>query len=455
MNSSAHIRHRRNARLCRCLAICVGAISAGALIASATATAATAGSVLHYRGCVANRGAAGCVDPVRDSLLDAGPLAPSADGNDLYVGGHDSVTDLKHTHDGRLRFGSCTADDGAYGCNAGSHPSLGDVLGLAISSDGRSVYAGSNARKNAITEFKRRPNGTLKYSGCVANSNTRPGTSGCSITPHRPLNDNEDLAVSPDGRNLYVASDGSSSLTAFTRAADGTLTYHQCFAQSGRGGCQATTNNALSGADAVAVSPDSRMVYLASDRSDSVSWFRRRSDGTLVFRGCAAARARNGCDRAPALALDGPSDIAIAPDGDFVYISASDGGAVGAFRRAASGALRFRSCRSVYASRACGAVPGRVLNFPEGLEVSANGRWLYAASVFPGIVSAYRLNTRGAPIYKTCFRDRGRNGCQAPGKPSIGQPYGLAVGANPSSLYVAGRGVSAFTQSRPGRILHR
>jgi 6-phosphogluconolactonase (cycloisomerase 2 family) len=375
-----------------------------------------------------------------------GSLAPSADGNDVYVGGHDSVTHLKRNRGGRLAFGSCVADNGAYGCKAGEQASLGDVLGLAISADGRSVYAGSNARKNAITEFKRRPNGTLKYSGCIADSNAKPGTSGCSITPHRSLNDNEDLAVAPDGRNVYVASDGSSSLTAFARADDGALAYEECFSQSGRMGCKTTKNNALSGAIAVAVSADSRTVYLASDRSDSVSWFHRNSDGTLVFRGCVASAARHGCDRAPGLALDGPSDIATGPDAKFVYISASDGGAIGTFRRADSGALRFRRCMSVYSSQACDTVPGRVLNFPEGLEVSANGRWLYAASVFPGILSVYRVNARGTPVYKTCFRDGGRRGCQAPGKPSIGQPFGLAVDTNPASVYAAGRGVSAFAE---------
>jgi DNA-binding beta-propeller fold protein YncE len=75
----------------------------------------------------------------------------------------------------------------------------------------------------------------------------------------------QSLAVTPDGRNLYVASEGSSALTVFTtvgglRQLPGS---RGCVKTRGGEGC--TAGRGLSFADEVAVSRDGRSVYTGAN----------------------------------------------------------------------------------------------------------------------------------------------------------------------------------------------
>ena len=93
----------------------------------------------------------------------------------------------------------------------------------------------------------------------------------------------------------------------------------------------------------VAISPDGKNVYVASSRSDAIAIFRRDArTGTLTQRagaaGCIAARGAGGC--ASARALNGPNSVAVSADGRNVYATSLVSDAVAVFRRdRATGAL--------------------------------------------------------------------------------------------------------------------
>jgi sugar lactone lactonase YvrE len=135
---------------------------------------------------------------------------------------------------------------------------------VAVSPDGRSLY---DASSSGITTFKRSVSGALTYDGCIENH----GTHGCQAPVHDSLRFPNDLALSRDGESVYVASSFADSITDLKRADDGTLTYGGCFADEGVRGCQVPVHDSLSRALGVAVSADGRSVYVAASQPANAS----------------------------------------------------------------------------------------------------------------------------------------------------------------------------------------
>ena len=74
----------------------------------------------------------------------------------------------------------------------------------------------------------------------------KPGAAGCLSVigfclPGTGLDGASSVTVSPDGQNVYVASEISSAVAVFDRAADGTLTQKRgpagCISDTGAGRC--------------------------------------------------------------------------------------------------------------------------------------------------------------------------------------------------------------------------
>jgi DNA-binding beta-propeller fold protein YncE len=182
-----------------------------------------------------------------------------------------AITRFKRHSNGAIRYGGCFANLGAHGCKEPRHNSLFWSWGVTVSPDGKSVYVGSST---GITRVKRAANGALAYRGCIANQ----GHHGCQGGALDSLRWSQDIAVSPDGKSVYVASWVADSLTAFQRASDGTLTYAGCFANAGAFGCEAPIHDSLGDAFGVAVSRDGRSVYVVGARDgNSITLFSRES----------------------------------------------------------------------------------------------------------------------------------------------------------------------------------
>src|SRR5207249_4718016 len=88
------------------------------------------------------------------------------------------------------------------------------------------------------------------------------------------------LAVSPDGKNVYVASEADDALVNFSRNAAGGL----LFAEMRKDGTNGV--DGLAGASAVTVSPDGAYVYVAGTADDAIAIFSRSATtGALAFVG--------------------------------------------------------------------------------------------------------------------------------------------------------------------------
>ncbi|HEX8103343.1 MAG TPA: beta-propeller fold lactonase family protein [Solirubrobacteraceae bacterium] len=251
---------------------------------------------------------------------------------------------------------------------------------LAVSPDGRTVYAAAPG-SDSVAILDRAPDGILVQkpgaAGCVANA----GTDGCADA--RGLGTPQMLVLSPDGRNVYVVGRDSESIAVFDRAADGTLTQKPggagCVAHTGGDGCR--TGFALDGLWTVTLSPDGRTLYAAAYEADAVTAFARAADGTLTQRtgpgACVADTGGGQCG--DATALDGAISVTVSPDGENAYVAGIESQAVAVFDRAADGTLKQKTGTDACVSDT-GEPPcrdGNGMPVPDVAAVSPDGRSVY------------------------------------------------------------------------------
>ena len=255
------------------------------------------------------------------------------------------------------------------------------------------------------------------------------------------------IALSPDGKNAYVASSRSDAIAIFRRDAHtGTLTQPPgtagCVAVKGAGGC--ATAVGLDGPNSVAVSSDGRNVYATSRASNTVSVFRRnRSTGALsqlpAGAGCISGLPVPNC--ANGRALVGPDVVVVSPDGENVYVGSFFGNAVAIFNRdRVSGALtQPGGSGGCVAEATSGCAPGLALAAPEGMAISGDGASVYVATALSNaVVVLARDPSTGALAQAT-----DGSGCVA-GSPLAGCATGVQLsGANAVAVSRGGGDVYA------------
>ncbi|HEU4736029.1 MAG TPA: YncE family protein [Solirubrobacterales bacterium] len=268
------------------------------------------------------------------------------------------------------------------------------------------------------------------------------------------------IAVSPDGRSVYVAASKSDAIAIFRPRSGGGLAQlpgaEGCIAAKGADGCATATG--LDGPNSVAVSPDGRNVYATSRASNSISIFQRnRKTGALTqlpaSAGCIAGVPIPVC--AVGRALVGPDVVIVSPKGENVYVGSFFGNAVAVFDRdPVSGALTQPGDSSGCIAEAIGGCAlGVALGAPEGMAISGDGASVYVASALSNaVVTLARDQATGNLSQATdgsgCIADSALIGC------TTGVQLGgaNAVAFNPGGgVYVTSltsNSVTAFTRSR-------
>ena len=294
-------------------------------------------------GCVSETGAGTCADG--HGLDGAHSVAVSADGKSVYVASYSgsAVARLvRNTTTGAITqpagTAGCVSEDGSGPCADGH--GLEVPNGVAVSADGKSVYVSSwisNAvvrlNRNTTTGAITQPAGTA---GCVSEDGSGPCADG------HGLDVPESVAVSADGKSVYVVSLHSDAVARFNRnTITGAISQPAgsagCVSQTGAGTC--ADGHGLIDAFSVAVSADGKSVYLASYNSDAVARFNRNTTTGAISQpagsaGCVSETGSGPC--ADGHGLDGPRSVAVSADGKSVYVASavSGSGAVARFNRA-------------------------------------------------------------------------------------------------------------------------
>jgi alpha-tubulin suppressor-like RCC1 family protein/DNA-binding beta-propeller fold protein YncE len=333
---------------------------------------------------------------------------------------------------------------------------------VAVSPDGKNIYAAAD-RSHAIAVFGRnQATGKLTQApgpaGCVA----ARGAEGCG--PAVGLADPLSVAVSPDGKNVYAASGIGSTLAIFARnPSTGALTQLPgttgCVARTATPRCASA--RALIGPDAVAVSPDGKNVYVGAFRGDAtVAFSRNSSTGALTqlpgTRGCISSAPGAGCARG--VAMRNPEGLTVSNDGNNVYVAAPLSNAVDVLARdPATGALTQATdgtgCLSSTPQAGCS--PARAIGGVEVAVVSPNDRTVYTGAAASASIAIFtRASSTGdltqAAGTAGCVQRVRVNGC-APGRPLV-DPEGLAItpdGAHVYSTDFAGSALNVFDVVNP------
>jgi len=302
---------------------------------SLTRFARSPDGALTFDRCFSGTGGEGCADVggANNPMANVSTVTTSPDGSAIYLQGQSSagrVIRFSADAAGIPAFSSCLATDGSQGCiSVTGVPLLGRSEIIATDS---SLYAFAGGL-GAISRFNRP---AFTNADCV--SEAMPPA--CTHVPNR-LGLIEGGALSPDQDSLYAVgtTDGGSKgiLSRLSINSNGSMVYVGCLADS-EPGCQDLANSPIGGANEVAVSPDGESVYVAAARpANDVATFRRSPDGSLAFAGCLGNDVDEGCTAIPGAPMDGANAVAVSPDGRTVYVTSFNSKSISVFNREVAG----------------------------------------------------------------------------------------------------------------------
>ncbi len=269
-------------------------VSLIAVVIAASPTAAGADELVRFQSVTDNNTSI-------DGLDGSQGIALAPDGNHVYATGSfdDAIVTLARAADGTLTFLDATFDTDA------GVDGLDSARGVAVSPDNKHVYVAS-LFDNSVTAFGRNSGtGLLTFI-----ETEKDGLGGGQF-----LSGAHDVAVSPNGDNVYVVARSDDAITTFSRnQTTGALTLVE-WDQSA----------SLDGAEGIAISPDNKFVYTAAENSGTVVVFERDLvDGRLTL----VQTVSDGVGGVDGLA--GANDLAVSPDGKHLYVAGEfDDGTLG------------------------------------------------------------------------------------------------------------------------------
>jgi len=311
---------------------------------------------------------------------------------------------------------------------------LDGARAIATSPDGADVYVVGSAG-HSIAGFGVDGAGALTPLGAIFDD------AGGADGLHAPV----DVAVSRDGRHVYVASFGSTSLGQPGAVAilsrdtvTGALTFVDAIVDAD------LTTPAVNGASGVVVSPDDRHVYVTSGTLDSVAAF-SRDDATGLLTLIEVE------GHAPPQILDGAVEVATSPDGALVYVIAqgfTSGVAADSLvtfaRDDATGALTRIDTEQDLVEGVSG------LTLPVSLAVSPDGAHVYTVAGLSNSVAVFGRalddSTAFVAAYVDGFGDV--NGLAAAAGVAVTRDgdWVLATGVNSDAVVLFARGPGGFLE---------
>jgi len=350
-----------------------------------------------------------------DGLAGADGVAVSPDGKHVYATGEtdDAVSVFsRHPATGALTFLQTInhVANSTYG--------LDGAQSVAITPDGTQALVVSNVSDALVVFNRNTTTGLLTYRQSLKDS----------VSPNDGLDGAIAIALSPDGVHAYVTGTTENALSVFRR--DG-VTGNWSFVQVFKDGVNSV--DGLSGARAVAVSPDGVHVYTAAFSEDKLAIFSRDGEtGQLTYRGVVQDN-NGGID-----GLDGAVGVSVSPDGSHVYVAGQNDDAVAVFQRTAA------NHTLTYVQRVKDGTDVDGILRSSSVTVAADGRHVYATGYADNGVAVFSRNASSGSLTYVESRKDGQSGVTG-----INSAWAVTASPDNNHVYVAGKvsnAVAAFAR---------
>ena len=296
----------------------------------------------------------------------------------------------------------------------------GDVNGLdgardlAVSPDGKHLYV-TGSSDNALATFNLDDSGNPTFARVLVDGSSGTGLNGAY-----------GVALSSDGMHLYVAGNLENSLTLFDRnATTGALTERTVY-RDGQSGV-----DGLNGAVFSALSPDGNNLYVTGFSENALAVFDRNATTGVLAERIVYRDGKSGVD-----GLRGAFQLVVSPDGKNVYVTGASEVALALFNRnTGTGALTFAG---VFKNSDAGL---REFVGPRGIAISADGKNLYVSALEGDALFGFdrNLETSVLTLYES-FDLAGVGDV-------LDNPRGIALSSDGKTLYVTSRnGINRFSR---------
>jgi len=287
---------------------------------------------------------------------------------------------------------------------------LTDVNSLAITPNGDYLFVGSTDQ-STLTVFSRATDGRLTFLNTYNHSTgVTDGLLGVSS-----------IAVDSSGQHLYVAGKFEASVAHYIIQSNGDLTLFSSVT-NGTGGA-----SGLAGAIALEITPDSAHVVVVSSIDDSVVVLDRAPiDGSILFN-----------QHVPGVG-DSPMDLSIAPDGDHIYVASSNDSRISVLKRVSfSGNPNFGQLTPVksYFDNVAGF---DYLHGARAIAVSKNGKKVYLGAEFDSAVTVMDRDTNPNSASYGLLTVKEVSIDEVNGVDGLDQVYDITVSFDSKNVYVAG-----------------
>ena len=449
-------------RVRRCLRqgvpVGLGGVALCSLLVAALAFGGT--GKLTPKDCISDdvTGADECAQRI-DGLDAVQALAVSDDGRSVYATGFvdDVIVRFKRARNGKLTPKDCIQDeDSVVDTCPRQVKGLDGPNAVAISDDGKSVYV-AGGFDDAIVRFKRNTrNGKLTPKDCIDDNDT--GADDCAQETDG-LDSPNAVVVSDDGKSVYVASFNDDAIVRFKRnTRTGKLTPRDCVEDDdGAPDDCAEEANGLNGVTSVGLSEDGKSVYAGSFFEDTILRLKRnRRNGKLTPKDCVEDNDTGVEDCAQeADGLEGVQALAVSDDGKSVYtVSSADSAIVRFKRNRRTGKLTPKDCvddNDTGADDCAQETDG--LDVAAAVAVSADGKSVYAGSFMDDAIVRFKRNRRNGKLTpKDCVDDK-HTGADDCAQETDGlrSVQALTVSADGKSVYTASSGDDAVARLKRER----
>ncbi|MFG6104205.1 DUF4347 domain-containing protein [Leptothoe sp. EHU-05/26/07-4] len=357
-------------------------------------------------------------DPNLNRLFGTSGVTVSPDGTQVFVTSavDASLTVFNLDAFGNLNFSQVIRDSFEV-------EELFGAFGVTVSPDGSQVFVASTG-DHSLMVFSRDGDGNLTEQQLLKDGRDNINTLEGAI----------DVAVSPDGSQVFVVSLVNSAITVFDRDETGNLTFRQAIADGIGGAAE------LFGASGVAISPDGSQVFVTSRDDAAITVFNRDASGNLTFRQ-AIKDGQNGAEQ-----LFGASGVVVSPDGNQVYVTSAVDAAITVFDRNADGTLSFAQVvtdgdngAELFGGTQGTGIPG-VSGFT-GVTISPDGRQVFVTSYGDNAITIFDRDANGRLTVNQVIQDQdGVNGAD-----ELAGAIGVAVSPDNQQVFVVSAADSALT----------